>query len=1050
MHIRRQQLSPHRPERNAQLCALLFFILSGVSFAEANAVEGRPCPASATAASRQENLYRSYNEWKNEKGEIDLPSVGACMFSEPAVACRECHLSLTLAQGAGQGMRCSRCGSELVLVDLGWVSGEESAARFPAPPAAPCVAELLLPAHNEVEAEAVGQFLSSIPLPLALEVYGAGDRRVMLVRGLRENLRYLAGKIQTLWPSAVLRVLDDDPVGALTNAQANVARYDFSFRLQEAAYLPIRTWTSFLQGDPVHSLLAATLGLEAHERIWLQVFLGRKGEPDWLARTQRRLKLEFQRGYAVDEGNGIASQASSFGQTPLPQSHTWANGIAYLVVILFAFVMGVTAIRGNWLSFTFLSLIGISLGGLLWRFLGQPGDPWHEADLSLVRQKVVCQDAFFQAMLRASVWARSPGEARILAERLESVMGQYAVAGGNGFAIAADPCQGFGPWPMHQTIQSSSWMWLGTDEIAGLWHPPIINDRISPGLVPIRGVEVRSPDPQDVKGFYKIGTYLTADGVKKAVNISSTALKHNIFCIGKPDAGKSTLMLHLSHAAMKDNDRPAVILIDPHGDLVNEFIGTLDPADAQRIRILDITDRDYAYTLNPLDVHREGWDVLAVTNSIVDIGQSLWTRYWGPRMQIPLKRGVQLLTAANELRPRDACLGLSQLASVLNADVRVRREFIARDLEGSPHRKTLAKYFLHDYEDLTRNFREQVIQPVLSKAHRFEEEPMLPIFSCPESKLNLGEIIQNRNVLVINTGKNRYGSEVSDFVGSLMINIVLMALIRQGESAAHDRVPVILVIDEFQTFTGVAWEDLIQQMRKYGGRMILGTQSMASLRKQNPEIPEIILSGVYSLFAFTMNGEDAAYISTKELSGEKGGPTADTLLSLEPHKAYVRLERQAGGLSRPFYFESEPPPEFDQLLADHICGLRASYSLPYETAMQGALEMLMVFEEYGQTISNRGIRSVQSWLPLGSPCSQAARILLSDLETNGVEGESLPVDYYWGEGPGGQEIPDNIDSSQHITSKGEMTAEERRDFIMGFEEPLIDQDEAGEVTSSLS
>jgi hypothetical protein len=157
----------------------------------------------------------------------------------------------------------------------------------------------------------------------------------------------------------------------------------------------------------------------------------------------------------------------------------------------------------------------------------------------------------------------------------------------------------------------------------------------------------------------------------------------------------------------------------------------------------------------------------------------------------------------------------------------------------------------------------------------------------------------------------------------------------------------------------VGWEDLVQQMRKYGGRMILGTQSMASLRRQNPEIPEIILSGVYSLFAFALNGDDAAYISSKELSGEMGGPTADTLISLDPHKAYVRLERQAGGLSRPFYFESEPPPEFDQLLADRIRNLRANYCLPYESARQNALEMLMVLEKDEQRSDSMGLFSTR-------------------------------------------------------------------------------------------
>ncbi len=971
------------------------------------------------------------------------------MLSEPTVVCRDCSLSQTLAQGAGQGMRCGRCGGELVPAAVRWIGQEADAGQFPFPSAVssnpPCVAELLLPAHNEVDEEAVGQFLSSLPLPLALEMYAAGDRRVMLVRGRRKDLRFLAGKIQTLWPSAVLRLLDSDPVGECSVTIATAVRCDFSFRLKEACYLPIRMWKTFLHGDPVHSLLAAMLGLEPHERIWLQVFLARKGEPAWLPTIQRRLKLEFQRGYAVDEGGTLASRTPAFGQSPLPQNVAWANGIAYLVLILFAFVMAVLAIQGKWLSFALFSISGISLGGLLWRFLGQSDDPWHGADLSLVRQKVICQDTFYQAVVRASVWAKSPGEARILAERLEAAVAQYAVAGGNRFAIVLDPFEGQGSWPEAHGVSDDTWTWLGPDEIAGLWHPPIVNDRLSPGLVPVRGVEIRSPDPEDVRGFYKIGTYFTADGAKKAVHISSTALKHNIFCIGKPDAGKSTLMLHLSRAAMVDRDRPALILIDPHGDLVSEFLGTLDPPDVDRVRIFDITDKEFAYTLNPLDVHREGWGVIEVTNSIVDIGQALWTRYWGPRMQIPLKRGVHLLTAANELRPKEACLGLSQLAAVLNADAGVRRRFIAQDLDGSAHKQVLAKYFMHDYEELTRNFREQVIQPVLSKAHRFEEEPMLPIFSCPESKLNIGEIVRDRNVLVINTGKNKYGSEVSDFVGSLMINIVLMELIRQGERAFHSRVPVLIVIDEFQTFTGVSWEDLIQQMRKYGGRMILGTQSMASLRKQNPEIPEIILSGVYSLFAFTMNGEDAAYISKNELSGEKGGPSADTLISLEPHKAYVRLERHSGGLSRPFYFESEPPPEFDRLLADRICQLRANYSLPYEVALRNALGMLSIFNENGWSIGRVRSRTPRTHGMLNSDSSRASNILLSELEPNmirdGLQNVELPGHLRVNGG-------ENPRESRQLRVDDEIGAEEWRDFISEFEEPLKNLGDAGEEPKS--
>ena len=904
------------------------------------------------------------------------------MLPEPSVACPRGHLTCTLEQGATQGMRCRVCGATLERADEQWLTPDRKNSLEPALAWTPClehkVAELHLPAHSEVDEEAVGQFIATLPLPISLELFGADDRRVMLVRGQESSLRFIAGKIQTHWPSAMLRILDEDPVNPDLSASNGSTRFEFAFRLAKKEYLPIRTWLSFLRGDPVHGLLATLLGLQPNEKLWLQVLLVRRGVPAWLADVQRRLKMEEQRGFMVSEGGKIATQTPTFAHIPVPEAMSWGKGLIYVLVLLFGFIGMMMATQGKWLAFGGLALAGL-VGASLWlRFAGSDDDPWRGADLKLVREKVVNQHSFYQVAIRASMWASNPEQALKLEHRLESALAQYAQAGGNSFAAGYDSLKGMGPWPIQMHAEKEHWMWLGPDEVAGLWHPPIVNEQVSPGHLPVRGVEIRSPDPEDVQGFYQIGRYFTSDGGSKPAHIAAKAMRHNIFCIGKPGAGKSTLMQHLCLAGMEDEERPAIIVVDPHGDLVNQMMGTIDPGAAERIRILDVGDMEYTMSFNPLDVQREGWTVVQVANSIVDIGRSLWSDYWGPRMQNPLKRGVQLLAAANEMRPQDACLGLSQLAAVLNADPDVRRQFMANELEGSRDQTMLARYFLDDYDALSKNFREQVIQPVLSKAYRFEEDPMLALFSCPQSKLDVGQVIRDRNVLVINTGMNKYGAEISDFVGSLMINVVLMELVRQGEKVPGHRVPVMVVIDEFQTYTGVAWADLIQQMRKYGGRMVLGTQSLASLRKQDRNIPEIVLSGVYSLFAFNMNGEDAEYISRLELSGEKGGPTADTLISLEPYKAYVRLEREDGRMSRPFYFESAPPPEVDELLAGRVKDMRAEYSFPYEVAHQKAMEMLTYFDRYGVTVgtSGAGPASAIAQAPAGATSTLAAGVLL--------------------------------------------------------------------------
>jgi hypothetical protein len=795
----------------------------------------------------------------------------------------------------------------------------------------------------------------------------------------------------------------------------------FAYELGAQPYLPIRIWDSFLKGDPVHTLLAATLGLMPEEKLWLQVLIRRKGKPEWLESVQRRLKVESQRGYMVHPKGLSATQPMTYAQAPALESISILKGGAYLLVVILAFGVSLFAIYGKWVHFGLLAMLLVMIGGAILRFLNKDDDPWKGADLMLVRQKVVHQDTFYLVSLRARVWAPKQEKARVLAERLDGAMSQYSLAGGNYFSIKTDELSHFGPWP-DGNIKEDECMWLGPDEVAGLWHPPIVNDQVSPGLLPVRGVEMRSPDPEDVRGFYRIGKYFTSDGETKPVFISSTAMKHNLFCIGKPGAGKSTLMQHLSLAGMQDEETPAVIVIDPHGDLMNELLGTIQPEDVERIRILDVGDTEHSLTFNPLDVRRGGWGVIEVTNSIVDIGRSLWSDYWGPRMQNPLKRGVQLLVAVNELRPREECLGLSLLSTILNAKPDVREAFIKTELEGSPHKATLMKYFLEDYDRLTHHFREQIIQPVLSKAYRFEEDPMLGLFSCTQSKLEISEIIQRRQVLVINTGMNKYGSEISDFVGSLMINVILRELVRQGEKTAGNRVPVMMVIDEFQTFTGVPWAELIQQMRKYGGRMVLGTQSMASLREQDHNIPEIILSGVYSMFAFTMNGEDADYISKLELSREKGGPKADTLISLEPYKAYVRLEREDGRLSRPFYFESEPPPEKDQILADRVKALRSEYSFPSEVARQKAVDMMAYLDQYQFSRNSMGTRYARRRGKEKSS-DQAAIMMLGDIEREITESIESMVD----------EQPWSDDADQAAGKRAMDPSEQAAGEVMGRE-----------------
>jgi len=816
------------------------------------------------------------------------------------------------------------------------------------------VAELWLPSHNDTDSEVVDQLMASLTTPVAFEYLGSGNGRAMLVRAPATTMHLIISKIGSLWPRAHLQILKEDPVGA--ESDTGYRELNTSFFPAEPPYLPLRIWESFRRGDPVHGLLSAMLGLCDDERLWLQILILERGVPDWLGRIKRRLKAESQRGFIISDNGSNTSGASIVSHAPVMEEFNPAGGFTFLGVILIALILAVLAVQGSWLPVVIGAPLFIAGAGLVWRLLDRGDDPWQGADLSLVRQKVVEQDTFFKVAIRAGAWAASPERKRELLQRLEAQMGQFAIAGGNRLILRNHDPGGNGDQSAIQDSGGDSWMWLGSKELAGFWHPPVVNEQVSPGLIPIRSVEVRAPDPRDVRGTYRIGRSFRPDGGTEPVHISQAALRRNILLVGKPGTGKTNLMTHMALAGMQDSDRPAVVVIDPHGDMAERLGGVIDPADKERVVILDVGDEEYSLTYNPLDPHRSGWDVESVTNSIVDIGQALWADYWGPRMQNVLKRGVQLLVAVNAERMPEDLLGLSLLATVLNVNHETRKRFIESELKDSPHHAQLSRWFYQYYKSLTPYTRETIIQSVLYKAHRFEEKPLLHLFSSSRSALDLRDILEGRKLLIVNTRM-----ELSSFVGSLITNVLLREIARQGDANEADRIPVMLIIDEFQTFTGVPWQELLAQMRKYGGRVVIGTQSLASLREDgNGQLPGIITSGVHSLFAFLVNGEDADYLTRYEFGRDKGGPGAETLTNLEPYRAYARIVREDGTVAAPFYFETAPPPEFDARLAEEVRAMRAQYSIPYETAEREARERLTYLDRYAGTHMSDGAGSMRA------------------------------------------------------------------------------------------
>jgi hypothetical protein len=741
------------------------------------------------------------------------------MNQQPLFIC-DCKNHYDLREATLMGMVCPVCGSNLQRMDSAWAVSEllvpgrieTSGPGITSQSPEHNVAIITLPSRNENDVESVSDLLRSLPMPLSLEIFARGDRRYFLMRGRRENLDFAAERLESVYPKLQVTITDTDPVQESFD-QINGVQVGGWAEFNKPGWLPIKTWESFLKGsDPVVSMMSSFSGLSNNEALWMQLFLAEEGTPEWEQMVQKRLKVESQRGYMVDESATTVSSPIEVRQVEninfkAVGLYTVAGLGLGLSLMLFGF--------GSRFWAAVLSLMVIVGTVLVYMFMNKENeDDWDQTDLSLVREKMINSQRLVKSALRFIAVSEQPDRGVSLLRRIGSTLQQYSISGGNSLTTTIPSNFEQHPiWPAAKFDQGEiPVLWVSPLEIAGLWHPPLFDNRASMDAVKVNTIAHRAPSPDDVGGLAPIGNTRLPGGKEFPVYLNAKALRRGITMVGKPGMGKSILMEHIIKiSAEEDPERPAIVVVDPHGDLAERLLGVLSPEVVrERVYYLDVAAKDYIMTYNPLDPFQQGLDPQSIAQIFMDIGQALFGKYWGPRMQIPYKRTILTVAMANKKRGPGNMLGPNLITPFLMADKELWSEFIKQEIgEDEDMVEVLNMYYQGQLAHINRHLKQQVVMPVLSKSDRFAEEPANSLYNPPKSDLDLWEVIENRKILIINTRSGIIGEDMSAFTGALFINAVVKIVMHQIANRVKERIPITFVVDEMQTIAGVQWDTIL-------------------------------------------------------------------------------------------------------------------------------------------------------------------------------------------------------------------------------------------------
>jgi hypothetical protein len=765
--------------------------------------------------------------------------------------------------------------------------------------------EIVTPRTNMATLTSAENFFASIAAgePLSVELAADSGRRRFLVRTASEQMRDQAlSQLGAAYPQADFRQLSPDQDPALLRPGEQLAACTLHLRAQ--AYLPLRTFTDLdidgeraAQADPMLGILNALGDLPSGWRCMSQMVV-RKAPEDWCRGYQRK----------------SVQQSLEHERVPRP-SESAGPLLAFMAGLLAILLVGLEAISlartEQWLHMALLGLAtaGSLAGGVfVVRRLVRPT----LYDMDLVREKITRIACY--AELRLVVFApvrASPARVSWHLERIAAVYRRFNLAAANGFV------------PRRATPKSASTQqpiaWsnrrlavLTTLELAGVWHLPHSSADVA--LLERTSARRWLPLPEAVADGCRIGTS-RHQGHQIPVALPRDVLHRHQLLVAKTRRGKSTLMQRMAQYAMQVEPGRGMLLVDPHRDLAESLLGLVPPDRRADVIYLDVANRDRPFGLNLLDTGL-GWDRdRAVSNTLAVFQREWGDRYWGPRMEDAFRYSLMTLFEANLALSRcSAAPALDRQYTLLDIPTILSDTLFRRELLSTLDDPTICLWWSDYFEPLERRLQLEVINPVLTKIHRFEgNTPARQIVGQPISTIDPSAWLRDGAIVIVNTARGTVGENAAGLIGSTLLNLMTLAVAEQAGLPPQLRRSTTIFVDEFHTIPGADYESILAELNKYGANLVLATQSLARLlalgREEGAGLRATVFANLDGLFAFNCSAEDAEY-----LVPELGGAIDEQdLMELGEHQCYVRLS-SAGKRLPTFWVHLDPPEQPDSQL----------------------------------------------------------------------------------------------------------------------------------------
>ena len=468
---------------------------------------------------------------------------------------------------------------------------------------------------------------------------------------------------------------------------------------------------------------------------------------------------------------------------------------------------------------------------------------------------------------------------------------------------------------------------LSAREVSSVWHLPLGTAELA-SMERASSVVLLPYTPELNQGGPSAGPLVGRGGRNTLdVYLPDSALAKHTLIVGKSGTGKSTTLKHVLAYKFRKKaeglDDGAIVVIDPHSDMVHELLELVPPSIAHKVRLLDFGRIDRVPAMNLVDPALFP-DRDRCVDTIIQTVKGLWI-HWGNRLEDLLRRSLTMVYEFNEHPDTadDEMLTMLDILPILEGGKRVGQGREVHYVLGDFQRHVLSRvrdprlhqWMEHNFLRWDPGERAQAVAPVNSRVGYYAQNLRASVvMGQRKSTIVMSDVLEEGQILLVATASGAVGKDPAALMGGTVVSLIDSALRSQESLPSGERKKCLVVCDEFQTVTGADWGSMLAEDRKYGGSIMLATQSLMRLDEGERHLRDDVLGNMGCFIAFKLSGEDSRIVSRE--MGEDRVPPAN-FGSLDPYNCYVKVDSDTQSFAA-FSMLSQPPPGPDENASETV------------------------------------------------------------------------------------------------------------------------------------